>query len=726
MVNQNKENITNHISSGGLKIICSTAKLAYTDGISNIINSLDRSLGVILASNFEYPGKYTRFDIGFINPPLQFVANLKSFRFITLNERGKIILSMITPVITTLENITCTKINDDLLEGKILYSNQRFPEEERSKQPSVFTVIRAVINLFSSKEDQYLGLYGAFGYDLAFQFEKIKLKLQRPDNQRDVVLYLPDQLTVVDHRKETAIQYSYDFECGTASTKSLPRDGMLVNYLPDTTYKRSADHIPGEYAEIVKMAKEYFKRGDLFEVVPGQTFSDSCLANPSEVFLKLRERNPSPYSFFMNLGENEYLVGASPEMYVHVKGRQVESCPISGTIIRGRDAIEDAENILKLLNSAKDESELTMCTDVDRNDKSRICEPGSVKVIGRRQLELYSRLIHTVDHIEGTLRDGYDAIDAFLTHTWAVTVTGAPKTWAMQFLEDHEKSPRMWYGGAVGCLGFDGDMHTGLTIRTVRIKDGVSHVRAGATLLYDSIPEDEEQETVLKASALLDALSNARNKSTRCLQSETITAKIGKNKRALLIDHEDSFVHTLSNYFRQTGMEVITLRYGLSENELKEINPDLVVLSPGPGIPSDFNVSNSINMCINLGIPIFGVCLGLQGIVEYFGGDLGILDYPMHGKKIKIAHSDGALFTGLSQDGFQVGVYHSLYAKKPTFPDVLNILAESEQGVVMAIEHKTLPIWAVQFHPESILSQGEKSGFKMIENVVRFLTNPTI
>src|SRR5690606_40001105 len=157
-----------------------------------------------------------------------------------------------------------------------------------------------------------------------------------------------------------------------------------------------------------------------------------------------------------------------------------ETCPISGTIRRGKDAIEDAEQIKALLSSAKDESELTMCTDVDRNDKSRICEPGSVRVIGRRQIEMYSRLIHTVDHVEGTLRPGFDALDAFLCHAWAVTVTGAPKAWAMQFIEDHERSARAWYGGAVGLVGFDGGLNTGLTLRTIRILDGVAEVRAGA------------------------------------------------------------------------------------------------------------------------------------------------------------------------------------------------------------------------------------------------------
>ncbi|TIP22393.1 MAG: anthranilate synthase component I, partial [Mesorhizobium sp.] len=160
-----------------------------------------------------------------------------------------------------------------------------------------------------------------------------------------------------------------------------------------------------------------------------------------------------------------------------------------------------SEQTLKLLNSKKDESELTMCSDVDRNDKSRVCEPGSVRVIGRRQIEMYSRLIHTVDHIEGRLREGMDAFDAFLSHAWAVTVTGAPKLWAMRFIEQNEKSPRAWYGGAIGMVNFNGDMNTGLTLRTIRIKDGIAEVRAGATLLFDSVPEEEEAETELKASA---------------------------------------------------------------------------------------------------------------------------------------------------------------------------------------------------------------------------------
>jgi len=321
-----------------------------------------------------------------------------------------------------------------------------------------------------------------------------------------------------------------------------------------------------------------------------------------------------------------------------------------------------------------------------------------------------------VDHIEGILREDMDALDAFLSHAWAVTVTGAPKRWAMEFIENNEKSSRAWYGGAIGAVLFNGDMNTGLTLRTVRIKDGVAQIRAGATLLYDSIPEDEEAETELKAEAMRAAVREA---GLAVKATETVREKKpGAGLKILLVDHEDSFVHTLANYFRQTGADVVTYRTPVADHVFHDVNPDLVVLSPGPGSPKDFDCAATIGRARARGLPLFGVCLGLQALAEGLGGELGQLDVPMHGKPSPISLTgNSVLFEGLSSP-VTVGRYHSLFAKKDKLPADFRITAETEDGVIMAIEHTSEPIAAVQFHPESIMSLDQDAGHRIIENVV--------
>ena len=543
--------------------------------------------------------------------------------------------------------------------------------------------------------------------------------MDRDEDQRDLVLYLTDEILVVDHHSARAWIDRYEFTRGDFTTIGKSREVEAEPFALTDTEPPRADHRPGEYAELVRKAKESFKRGDLFEVVPGQMFFERCPSQPSTIARRLKETNPSPYSFFINLGEGEYLVGASPEMFVRVTGRRIETCPISGTIKRGEDAITDSEQILKLLNSKKDESELTMCSDVDRNDKSRVCEPGSVRVIGRRQIEMYSRLIHTVDHIEGRLKDGFDAFDAFLSHAWAVTVTGAPKLWAMRFIEEHEKSPRAWYGGAIGMVNFNGDMNTGMTLRTIRIKDGIAEVRAGATLLYDSVPEEEEAETELKASAMLAAIRDAAKDNAAPMSRSA--ARVGEGTRILLVDHEDSFVHTLANYFRQTGADVTTVRTPIADDVFDAVEPHLVVLSPGPGQPTDFDCRSTIKRARQRDLPIFGVCLGLQALAEAYGGELRTLAVPMHGKPSRIRVVDpGIVFSGLGKE-VTVGRYHSIFADPATLSQDFEVTAETEDGIIMAIEHKSEPVAAVQFHPESIMSLGQEAGLRMVENVVAHL-----
>ncbi|MBO3462826.1 anthranilate synthase [Aetokthonos hydrillicola Thurmond2011] len=712
----------------GIQISRSSTQIEMNTALEEILFYLDSQRGGLLKSSYEYPGRYKRWAIGFINPPLELTTRENSFTISSLNNRGKVLLPVILNNLSSHSQLEEIKLEKDCINGLVKPTTQLFPEEERSKQPSAFTVIREILHAFSSSEDEHLGLYGAFGYDLVFQFEPITKRLSRPTEQRDLVLYLPDELIVVDYYSQRAFRLQYEFETAYGNTKNLPRTGESVDYRGERRVPaKAADHESGDYAKLVELVLDYFRRGDLFEVVPSQSFFEATEAAPSKLFQTLQQINPSPYGFIFNLG-GEYLIGASPEMFVRVEGRRVETCPISGTITRGQDALDDAHQILQLLNSGKEEAELTMCTDVDRNDKSRICEPGSVRVIGRRQIELYSHLIHTVDHVEGLLRPEFDALDAFLTHTWAVTVTGAPKRSAIRFIEEHERSARRWYGGAVGYLSFNGDFNTGLILRTIRLQDSIAEVRVGATILYDSIPAAEEQETITKAAALFETIRRTKEIGEKSNESKTtvLSTSISNaqaDKRVLLIDYEDSFVHTLANYIRQTGAIVTTLRHGFSESLFDTERPDLVVLSPGPGRPNDFGVPETVKACIRRNIPLFGVCLGLQGIVEALGGQLDVLHYPQHGKssQVSVTDSNSLLFKGLPQS-FTVGRYHSIFALPETVPPELKVTAISDDDVIMAIEHQTLPIAAVQFHPESIMTLTGGVGLAIMRNIVTIYT----
>src|SRR5690348_100254 len=671
----------------------------------------------------EYPGRYSRWHLAYVNPCAELVARGRRISARALNARGEVLLPVLGAALLRVGEPSGGAGGRDGRAGAEVEVVIPEPagvqaEEDRSRRPTVFSAVREVVAAMAGR-DPHLGLYGAFGYDLAFQFEPVTLRRQRRGGQRDLVLHLPDEIYVLDRKRETAIRYRYDFEVAGASTRGLPRR------TPPTPAGEAPGPVPpgpqpGSFARVVEEARERFANGDLFEVVPSHAFHAPC-ASPASFYQRLRRRNPAPYEFFFNLGEGECLVGASPEMYVRVTGDRVETCPISGTIRRGADPLEDAANIRALLNSAKEESELTMCTDVDRNDKSRVCVPGSVRVIGRRQIEMYSRLIHTVDHIEGRLRPGFDALDAFLTHMWAVTVTGAPKTWAMQFIEDGEDAPRRWYGGAVGKVGFDGSMNTGLTLRTAHIRDGVAAVRAGATLLFDSDPEAEEKETHIKARALLETLAEA-SRGTRAAaeaaRGQTPGSASGDYApRVLLVDHQDSFVHTLGDYFRQQGAEVTTLRFGFSPDLLDSYAPDLVVMSPGPGRPADFGCAALLDEVYARHLPVFGVCLGLQAMVEHAGGALSLLPEPAHGKPGLVQVAGGSLLAGLPAE-FTAGRYHSLYAPAGEVRGGFEVTAATADGVVMAIEDEQAGRWAVQFHPESILTASGRSGHQIVGNVL--------
>jgi anthranilate synthase len=709
-----------------MKIISQDTNLPYAEGLDFLIGALDTARGLYMASDTDYPGRYSRWDIGFAAPPLEVRGYADRTVFTALNVNGRAITAVLAAFFAAHPDdaFTVSTPDEATLICTISKAGKIFSEEERSQQPSPLSPLRKIIQA-SQAGESFAGFYGAFAYDLLFCFNPVPLKHVRAADSLLFHLYLPDSIYLLDRRKETLVRRDYAFSFGAQQTdmpapQNLPagRSAAAPPAAPDISSNMDDD----AYAAMVLRAKEHIRKGDVFEVVLSRIFSAPCTQPPSQLFRNIRRINPSPYEFLMQMGD-EQLVGASPEMFVRVEGRRVESCPISGTARRSRtpgDAavIEDAEILRGLLNSAKDTAELTMCTDVDRNDKARICEAGTTRLLARRQIETYAGLFHTVDHVEGQLRAGFDGVDAFLSHMWAVTLTGAPKTEAAKIVEQQEPAARKFYGAAVGALHLNGDVNTGITIRTLHIKNGVAQYQSGASIVYDSVPAEEAAETHTKAQSFRRILTGDIPK-----PSLRPAARTGEGKTVVLIDNEDSFVHTLADYIRQTGAQAITYRHGTPLETLLAHAPHLVLHSPGPGLPSQFRVPETVLAVAGAGVPQFGVCLGLQGMFEAFGGTLGYLETPRHGKAWTISPAQHALF-GDIQAPCTVGAYHSIYGKRETLPACLDVIAVNENDVIMAIAHKTLPAWAVQFHPESVLSMQGYAGHKMIENVMQYLARP--
>jgi anthranilate synthase len=707
--------VLRYTTTSGIQVTRTSSRLPYQRGLSHLLTELDHHRGLYLSSGYEYPERYSRWDVAALRPPIEIIGRGRQVEFRALNSRGEVVARLLHKVLAGHPHWESFGFVEGTLRGTLRPLPAFFAEEERSKQPSVFSVLRALVHEFGNKKDTRLVLGGAFGYDLLFQFDPIRMRMPR-EGYKDLQLFLCDNIHFMDRKREVIERYEYDFAFEDDSTAGLPRDAEHIAIPPASApLEIVTDHAPGEYMAKVERVRAGMKLGNYYEVVLRQSFSAGFGESPAELFRRVQLRSPSPYQFLLQFGD-EQLVGASPEMFLRVEGRRVESCPISGTTRRTGDPMRDHDLIRDLLNSPKEESELTMCTDVDRNDKSRVCVPGSVKVIGRRLIERYAGLFHTVDHVEGTLDEGFDSLDAFCSQMWAVTMIGAPKKAASQAIEDLEKDPRAWYGGALGLLSLNGDLNTGITIRTVHLKNGLARYSAGATLLYDSDPAQEEQETRLKATNFFASLrAPVADTAPRV---EVVAERPGAGVRLMLVDHDDCFIQTLANYVRQTGAEVVTYRSGFDLALIDKVRPDVVLISPGPARPADFGVPDLVRYLAARAVPAFGVCLGLQGMVEGFGGELGVLPYPMHGKPSLVTHSGTGVFDGLPSP-LKVGRYHSLYAIADKLPACLEVTATSEDGIIMGVRHKTLPMEAVQFHPESLLSLGDLHGVTLMRNMIR-------
>jgi len=281
-------------------------------------------------------------------------------------------------------------------------------------------------------------------------------------------------------------------------TPPVPGPGRSI---PDFHSDETADG----FADKVRRAQEHIRAGDIFQVVLSRRITTSIDVDPFAIYRALRVLNPSPYLFYVELGDHT-LAGASPEMLVRVERGRVETLPIAGTRRRGATDAEDEALEAELRVDPKELAEHEMLVDLGRNDLGRVSRFGSVELAEHMTVHRFSHVMHLVSRVRGLLRDDVDALDALYACFPAGTVSGAPKVRAMQIIEDLEESARGVYAGAVGYLDYRGDLDTCIAIRTVVITGGQAHVQAGAGIVYDSVPESEHEETANKARALLEAI----------------------------------------------------------------------------------------------------------------------------------------------------------------------------------------------------------------------------
>ncbi len=361
------------------------------------------------------------------------------------------------------------------------------------------------------------GLAGYFGYETIRYIEKRLSKTTKPDaiNTPDLLLTVSEEIAVVDNLsgKLYFIVYANSTEVD-AYEKAHIRLNQLVGLLRKSVAipqaKASAkSQAASEFGEdnfktAVKKAQTYILEGDIMQVVLSQRMSQPFDAPPLSLYRALRSLNPSPYMFYYDMGDH-HVVGASPEILVRLEDGTVTSRPIAGTRPRGKTREQDMALAEELLADPKERAEHVQLMDLGRNDVGRVAQTGTVKVTDNMMIERYSHVMHIVSNVEGKLKPNMDAIDVLKATFPAGTVSGAPKVRAMEIIDELEPSKRGIYAGAVGYLGFNGDMDVAIAIRTGVIKNKTLYVQAGAGIVADSIPQSEWEETQNKAKAVLRA-----------------------------------------------------------------------------------------------------------------------------------------------------------------------------------------------------------------------------
>jgi len=351
------------------------------------------------------------------------------------------------------------------------------------------------------------GAVGAFGYDLGQHLERLPHHAEDDLDFPDLVLGFYDALTSTDGADGSAVRV----DLGTRFGRRAIDPGTYGEVFGSgaSTARPGGNFTREQYLAAVARIREYIAAGDVYQVNLSQRFHARSSKLPFEVYQALKAASPAPYAAFLGFGRRS-LISASPEQFLELRGRTLVTRPIKGTRRRGATPGEDDRLSQELLMSPKDDAELAMIVDLDRNDLGRVCEPGSIVVAAPKVLEKHPTVLHLSARIEGTLRRGLGPVDVLRAAFPGGSITGAPKIRAMEIIDELEPTRRAFYTGAIGALGFDGSMNLSIAIRTVLADGADYYFQAGGGIVADSDPAAEYDETLTKAAAMARALGVER------------------------------------------------------------------------------------------------------------------------------------------------------------------------------------------------------------------------
>lgn len=555
-----------------------------------------------------------------------------------------------------------------------------FPERVESGT-QMAGILRALLAAFRQPWPE-LALYGAFSFDYYRLGEDAPLP---DDGRRRMVLYFPEQVVAIGETGARRIDFAFDLPPARLDAGAERIEPVRIAGDVD-------ELAPGGHASRVASGIERLRRGDLYSLVLSQTFRRRTAAAPARAFAVLRRRNPYPAMFFCNLGGGEVLFGASPDLQLRADATWVESAPVCGTLRRGAEALEDADQAFALLSSDKEGAAIALCADAAASEHASVCEPGSVEVLSHRRAHFFATIIHAIDHLRGRRRAGLDAVDLLLAHATPATVTGLPKEAAVRAIAELEADWRGWYAGAVARLGTDGSALAYTVLRAARVADGVAEVRTGGNILVDSDPASEEAESRLKALSLFRVLEDAGDRAPPAVPG----APHGELRRRLRGPlGRDPFAPGLVNVLAKAGIQAGADGEG-------------VTLLSGP--PADGRVP---------GPPLLAIGEGALWLLQQAGARSEALPRPEFARRIgALAAADGFL-AGMA--AFEVGWYASRAIRPGGLPAGWTASAVSGDGWVLAAEQAQEKACALLFRPDSVLSQREAAGTRSLASAMTWL-----